>query len=159
MVSLEASATSVSLPKLGRGWYWKVHKYKRISVESDIKEFCGWDLLLDIIRECDNTPYSFDQEHLIRRDKGLIAALFLTGGRVIEVLELRKRNFELDDQDWIIVRGMRVAKRYKKLGEYKGEQGRTRWITEIKFEPRGRFLNPQKRAPRFIPAGPNKPRG
>jgi len=135
---------SESLPRMGRGWYWRFHKYERVSVETDIKEFCGWDFLLGIIRECENTPYSFDREYFVKRDKGLITALFLTGGRVIEVLELRKRNFELDDPEWIIVRGMRVAKRYKKIGEYMDKEGNTRWITETKFEPRGRFPIPRK---------------
>jgi len=36
-------------------------------------------------------------EHLRKRDKGLIATLFLSGGRIEEVVRLRKRNFNFEE--------------------------------------------------------------
>ena len=83
-----------------------------------VETFCGWDYLLDMIRRCDNM-----------RDKALIATLFETGGRVSEVLSLKRSNFILQD-DFIIVKAMRVLKRYKKVGEYQDDLGKKKWITK-----------------------------
>ena len=41
--------------------------------------------------------HRLDQVELLRqRDKWLIAALFLTGGRILEVVQLRKANFDFE---------------------------------------------------------------
>jgi len=64
------------------------------------------------------------------RDQALIASLFETGGRISEVLNLEKRHFRLED-DYIIVIGMMVEKRFKKIGEYKDKKGKVRWNTKI----------------------------
>ncbi|MHA2429113.1 MAG: tyrosine-type recombinase/integrase [Candidatus Hermodarchaeia archaeon] len=112
---------------LTRGWYWQVHgeDYKRVSVEA-IDRFCGWPFLLKIVNECKNTEYRISpawtppnissekyQQFLIIRDQGIIATMFETGGRVSEVLALRKNNFEITN-DWIRVVGMPVLKRHRK---------------------------------------------
>jgi integrase len=104
---------------LHRGWYWKInaHKYKRASVE-DIEQFCGWNFLIQLVKECENTKYRLSpawaaynvseeqyKQSLITRDQALIATLFLTGGRATEVLRLRKKQFTLTEQ-WIRVQGM-----------------------------------------------------
>lgn len=111
--------------KKGRGWYWKVYgdRYERAKV-TEIESFCGWDFLLKLIKECENTEYRFSpkwsdekveayRRRLVRRDQALIATLFETGGRVIEVLRLRRRNFSFDGR-WIRVTGMQVVKRFRK---------------------------------------------
>jgi len=95
-----------------------VEKTKR-SVEI-VESFCGWDYLLELIEKC---------EH--RRDKGLISALFETGGRVSEVLQLKKANFVIQEP-YIIVKAMPVLKRYEKIGERFDDGGKKRWITRRK---------------------------
>jgi len=122
-----------------RGWYWKVHgdEYKRFKV-ADLPKFCGWNTLLKLIQECSRTPYYRNsrliklseaekealRRKLIARDKTLIATAFETGGRIQEVLLLKKENFEVLD-DRLIVRDMLVVKRWEKIGEkievWKGE--------------------------------------
>ena len=48
------------------------------------------DKIGDLIKECDNTKYKKKQDYLKRRDKALILTVFLTGGYVTKVLELKK---------------------------------------------------------------------
>lgn len=119
--------------------FWATHKYSRISVERDVQEFCGWPRLLELVAECDKTTYRADQQdHLRERDKALVATLFETGGRVSEVLMLRKRNFDIQ-RDRVLVKGMRVLKRYRKVGEYQKKGGKKSWKTEPVFTTRGIF--------------------
>jgi len=90
--------------------YWKTHKYKRHSVEKDVKTFCGWPLLLKLIGSCSKPIV-----------KALIACLFETGGRVSEVLSLRVDMFQVNKQTQppiIIVSGMPLFKRYEKVDTY-----------------------------------------
>jgi len=114
-----------------------------------LEEFDGWDFMLSLVEECRRTPYKaprvLDGEtaeeyvaRLIRRDQALIATLFETGGRVSEVIQLRRRNFQVGEEA-IIVTGMKVLKRYEKVKEYEDDTGRVRWITRPVFETRGRF--------------------
>ncbi|MCJ7731591.1 site-specific integrase [Candidatus Bathyarchaeota archaeon] len=133
-----------------RGWYWKAHgdEYTRASVGEDVEEFVGWDTLMGLVEECERSEYKpcpawdmdpFDyRERLIIRDQALIAALFLTGGRVSEVVGLRVSNFEVLPLD-IRVKGMAVLKRYKKIDSYLDEQGRKRFVTEKITMTRGTF--------------------
>ena len=120
--------------KLCRGWYWRVHgkEYKRKSVSREKQPFKGWKFFIDLINECNKTPYYAKgcigeakgetiaemRARLIRRDKALIATAFLAGGRVSETLMLRRKNFKLEDKR-IIVEGMPLLKRYVKIGEDK----------------------------------------
>ncbi|MBO3809632.1 MAG: site-specific integrase, partial [Candidatus Brockarchaeota archaeon] len=126
----------------GRGWYWKVYGswYTRKSVARDVTEFCGWDLLLKIVEECENTEYRASPvwgerapESLVKRDKALIATLFETGGRVVEVLRLTRGNFSFDE-NWVYVTGMQVVKRY--------QRDRRTGLTRQVFTSRGRFAFP-----------------
>ena len=116
---------------MNRGWYWKVHgdEYKRFKV-GPLPQFCGWDVLLRLIEECDNTQYYLkgrllklsDAEkeelraRLIKRDKALIATAFETGGRITEVLRLRKSMFTIES-DRVIIKDMPVVKRWEKVRE------------------------------------------
>jgi len=98
--------------------YWASHEYKRSSV-GDLEGFCGWRPLLECIKH-------FSRE----RDRAFISTLFETGGRVSEVLQLRKENFEVADETWLLCRNMSLEKRYKKLHGYVDHSGRQRWLTE-----------------------------
>lgn len=120
-----------------------MRNYSRLSVDEDIEEFCGWNFLVRLIEECDNTSYTYSPDKLRKRDKALEATAFLTSGRISEVLMLRKSNFEIQS-DRIVVRDMALLKRYEKLDEhldmkkekptgafselYKWSQERERWI-------------------------------
>jgi len=150
-----------------RGWYWQVHgeEYERFKV-GELPKFCGWNVLLRLIKECENTRY-FERSHLfklteeekeqlrrklIMRDKALIATAFETGGRISEVLALKKCNFEVQ-ADRIVVRDMPVVKRYEKVGEHiekwqgEGEPEDTRtWHWSHRYDAwiRRRFITKPK---------------
>jgi len=133
--------------------YWAVHPYERRSVDQDVEEFVGWNTLLEMVEEAGRTRYRPSpvwpaeaaedyQARLRRRDQALIATLFETGGRATEAVELEVSNFRVGSR-FIVVRGMRVLKRYRKVAKYKDSQGRTRYKTEPVFETRGRFSFPR----------------
>lgn len=121
-----------------RGWYWKIHgdEYERFSV-SELPQFCGWDTLTNLVHECDFSHYYQKcglpitigekkrlQKRLINRDKALVAVSFESGGRILEVLSLRKSMFTVES-DRIIIKDMPIVKRFKKVREvvdkWKGE--------------------------------------
>jgi site-specific recombinase XerD len=85
-----------------------------------IESFCGWDYLLKLVEKCKSN-----------RNKALISALFETGGRISEVLELKKDDFFIQ-KPYVIVKAMIVLKRYKKIGEKIDSKGKRRWVTEKK---------------------------
>lgn len=59
--------------------------------------------------------YKSDPSFYHARDKALLALLYLTAGRISEVLKLRKSQFDSEtDKDFIIIRDMKVVKRRKK---------------------------------------------
>mgnify|MGYP001143080711 CR=1 FL=1 len=97
-------------------------------VDVDVKEFCGWDEIKRILHRAKEGE-----------ERALIAALFLTGGRISEVLRLVKENFDLSRPDVVLVKGMHVSKRFKKVGEYwamvDGKK-KKRWKTEKVAEDR-----------------------
>ena len=101
-----------------RGW-WAWHEYPKRRTVEQIIEFAGWKTLQQIVRSCELQHYDGWRlgkngiEFVIMRDKALIVTLFLTGGRVNEVLELKPSNFDLDsNEEYIIVRGMPLEKVY-----------------------------------------------
>ena len=86
-----------------RGW-WSDHEYKRHSVQ-DISSFCGYQVLRDLMVNAD-----LDTERLI-------PILFLTGGRLNEIMPLKRSNFIIGGEDkdtqrsdFIKVTGMVVEK-------------------------------------------------
>jgi len=137
-----------------RGWYMQENweSYTRASVQTVLR-FVGWDTLLNMVKECESTEYKVSpvwepesphaEEHrakLVRRDQALIAASFLTGGRISEVIQLRRSNFNLrDNPDSIIVTDMPREKSFRKIGEEEMPNGKKRWITEKVFATRRDF--------------------
>lgn len=82
---------------------------KERSVDKDIQDFCGWDFLRDLCRAA-RTQFM----------RALIAGMFETGGRISEVLALRKRNVILGlHPDVVVIKQMPLIKRFKKVGEVK----------------------------------------
>jgi integrase len=60
-------------------------------------------------------PYKTNKEFYESRDKALMALLYLTCGRITEVLSLTKKQLVLDaEPDFIIIKNMIVVKRKKK---------------------------------------------
>jgi len=102
--------------------------YKRSLV--DVPPFIGWDKLLSLIDACNEIDYDIYHRHLRERDKGLIACLFETGGRIGEVVTLAKANFDFSHKRYCIVSDMLLEKRYEKTGSY---------IEILKEEPTGAF--------------------
>lgn len=100
----------------------------KIRTIDEVEGFCGWDFLLSFIKVFDFLPY-----------QGFVAALFLTGGRVSEVLELTKRHFNLSlHSDLIVVEHMPILKRYEvvdKVPDPSKKRG-FRWVTERKSDYR-----------------------
>ena len=87
-----------------------------------IGEYCSDAFLDSLIGECDKTPYKKHPDYSRKRDKALIATLFLTGGLLDEVLMLKKENFDFENEDAkrmnaFLVRNMRVTRYRHKKGE------------------------------------------
>jgi integrase len=86
----------------------------------EVEGFCGWDFLLSLVRVFDFPPY-----------RGLVACLFETGGRISEVLELRRENFNLSHPKVVVVERMPVLKRYEVVGRQPDPSKKSgfRWLT------------------------------
>lgn len=95
--------------------YWSTHEYTRRSVEKDVTRFVGFDKLKALSLKVPEFNRS--------RNETLFFATFLTGGRILEVLELCKNNFEIKDGE-VRVTNMPLEKRYDKTGSW------TEWINE-----------------------------
>jgi len=109
--------------------YWNNHTYVRLNVKDYVEDFCGWNPLKELIAYAGSD-----------RNQAFITALFLTGGRVSETLALAKDNFEVrQNEGVIIVRNMKLLKRYKKLSETVDSLGHRRWITERLVKTRKPF--------------------
>jgi len=98
-------------------------------VLDDIEDFVGWGAIVNLANSCMETPYYMNphpimtdatgekmREKLRTRDRALVSALFLLGGRVSEILMSRVDNF-LVEEDFILVSNLPALKRYKKIKE------------------------------------------
>ena len=100
--------------------YWATHEYSRHSVADDVEEFCGWQRLIEIVSRGGS-----------QRNNSFLATLFLSGGRVSEVLQLSDDMFDhRPEENVVIVRGMTMLKRFRKIDEKVDEDGKLRWVTE-----------------------------
>lgn len=102
-------------PKQG---YWKTHKYRKTSMDKIVKDYWGDDFLESLIKTSDDLRRISNEESRMKRDRALIASLFLTGGRVSEVLKLRKKNFIFDNEEAernnaFLVKELGVLKQWK----------------------------------------------
>ena len=106
--------------------YWDQHPFYRMSVKVLIKKFCGWEPIIELVNFKANSEL----------ERAFLSALFLTGGRIVEVLNLKKENFSIflseeDGEEQLQVSEMLLEKRYKKIGDkYKGEDGKNHFDTE-----------------------------
>ena len=110
--------------------YWAKHDYHRLCVKDFVEEFCGWTALKQLIM-----GYAAQG-----RDQAFLTTLFLTGGRVSEVLALQKQNFEVRQAEGLIlVRNMPLLKRYKKLSVNLDREGHKKWVTQKLIKTRKPF--------------------
>jgi integrase len=86
---------------------------KRASVERDVTEFVGFEKLIELVGQLDKS------------NRALFAGAFLTGGRISEVLKLRRENFIMMEK-LIRVRKMPLLKQYSKT---------ERWIEQVSERP------------------------
>jgi integrase len=96
-------------------------------VERDVKQFCGWALLKDIVEAARSIGFKGT------RNAGFVATLFNTGGRVSEVLALKPTNFRIFKgchPPLVVVENMPLLKRYEKTGEYIDENGKRHFHTK-----------------------------
>jgi len=106
-----------------------IRYHKRSIGLDEVPEFIGWDKLLSIIHACDSLDYDiYYRDYCIRRDKGLISTLFMTGGRIGEVVSLTKDNFDFSPKQYCIINGMLLEKRFEKTAS---------WIEVLHEEPKG----------------------
>jgi integrase len=102
-------------------------KLERHSVEKDVKSFCGWGKLNEIVDVTKGIGFNGD------RNSGFVATLFCTGGRVSEVLALKPKMFSVFKgcvPKLILVSGMPLLKRYKKLSDFLDDKGHKHYKTE-----------------------------
>ena len=79
----------------------------------DIKERLGIRQIYDLITS-NKWPYRTQLDFYHQRDKALMALLFLTAGRISEVLSLKKEQFDFEaDRNFIVIRNMILVKRLK----------------------------------------------
>lgn len=79
----------------------------------DIKERLGIQQIYHMVTT-NSWPYKTNMEFYIKRDKALMSLLFLTAGRISEVLSLNKEQFDFQaDKNFIIIRNMILVKRLK----------------------------------------------
>jgi hypothetical protein len=106
----------VKSPNKKRKYYWDDHEYHKISMDEVVKDYCGDRTLLELVKKCDEVFSKTKKFDFRKRNKALVAALFLTGGRNNEVLLLETDNFNFSNQEAtesnaFLVKNMRVLKR------------------------------------------------
>lgn len=79
----------------------------------DIKERLGIKQIYDLMTSKE-WPYKTQPDFYHTRDRALMSLLFLTAGRISEVLTLRKEQFDFEaDENFIVIRNMILVKRLK----------------------------------------------
>jgi hypothetical protein len=104
----------------------KRKKFHKASMREEVTEYCGNELLKELIQKCNETRVVTDRNYRIKRDKALIALLFLTGGRISEVLMLKKKNFDFDNEEAkrnnaFLIKDMELLKQSIGIGKPKRE--------------------------------------
>lgn len=79
---------------------------KKHSVEEDVDGFCGWPFLIKLVNKADSPLM-----------QGLIPGMHQTGGRISEVLSLRKLQVDQTlHPDVVVIKQMLLVKRFEKVG-------------------------------------------
>lgn len=92
-----------------RPWLISVHR----RTNEDIKKRLGLEQIYSLITS-KTWPYKQTREFYYKRDRALMALLFLTAGRISEVLSLTREQFDFEaDRNFIVIRNMILVKRLK----------------------------------------------
>jgi len=90
---------------------WLVNVKRRTN--EDIKERYSIKQIYDLVTS-KAWPYKTNESFYITRDKALMSLLFLSAGRISEVLSLTKEQFDFEaDRNFVIIRNMVLVKRLK----------------------------------------------
>lgn len=85
----------------------------RRRTNEDIKKRLGVEQIYNLITS-KTWPYKEKREFYHIRDRALMSLLFLTAGRISEVLSLAKEQFDFEaDRNFIVIRNMILVKRLK----------------------------------------------
>jgi integrase len=85
------------------------HKRDNENIESRLRPREIYELITS-----KTLPYKTEGKFYQSRDRALLALLYLTSGRITEVLMLKKSQFDFEtDKEFIIIRDMKVVKRRK----------------------------------------------
>lgn len=81
----------------------------------DVGDYLEEDEIFDMITQGPVWPYKRNAQFYILRDRAMLALLFLTGGRIGEVLKVRKSQFNSDeDPEFVVLKGFEISKRKQK---------------------------------------------
>ena len=98
--------------------------YKRRSVENDVRDFAGFEEILKHWNQMKALPLAFMPQ--------FYATAFITGGRLREVLDLKRENFvgfsKIGSAEVVQVNGMKLLKHYSRE-DYIDEQGNNLGMT------------------------------
>lgn len=65
-------------------------------------------------------PYKRDKAFYVKRDRGLVSLLYLSGLRINEVLRIKKSQFSYEDPDFVVIEDVKISKRKKRTIQTEG---------------------------------------
>jgi integrase len=90
---------------------WLIDVRRRTN--EDIKKRLGLEQIYSLIAG-KTWPYKQQREVYYKRDRALMSLLFLTAGRISEVLSLTREQFDCEaDRNFVVIRNMILVKRSK----------------------------------------------
>lgn len=101
---------------------WLKGKREKRRRLKDIKRFVEPNTIYNIIIEGESWPYTSEQaEYYKKRDRALLSLLYLTAGRINEILSLNKSQFDFSDSEFIVIKDFVISKRKKKTIQRMGK--------------------------------------
>ena len=87
----------------------------------DIHEFIKPETVYGMIQDGEMWSYKTNTYFYFKRDRALVSLLYLTGGRINEVLNLRKSQFDFkEDPEFIVIKDFEISKRNKQTIQKEG---------------------------------------
>lgn len=92
--------------------YWLEGKREKRRRLKDIKRFIRPDVVYEMIVDGRLWPYLTNKPFYEKRDKALLALLYLTTGRINEVLKITKGQFDFEaDPEFVVIKDFEISKR------------------------------------------------
>lgn len=102
---------------------------------ADIERYLEPEQIYSMIVTARPWPYRRRVEHHQKRDRALLALLYLSGLRISEALRIKKSQFDLAcDPDFVVVRDVKISKRKKKTIQREGQP-----MIDVPLPKTGRF--------------------